>query len=81
MSWQQLYQNAMEESDLDKLRARIAETEWAMLRRLEALGSSDDSERNLIREACNRLLVIKTERLNWPSLDYASKQSQTSETA
>jgi hypothetical protein len=79
MSWQQLYQKALDEHDTGKLRELIADTECAMVRRMEGLGSSDDRERNLIRDACNRLLVVKTERFKWPRLDYAVKQSQTSE--
>jgi hypothetical protein len=71
MGWQPLYQKALEEHDTGKLRELIADTEWAMVRRMEGLGSSDDRERNLIRDACNRLLVIKTERLKWPRIDYA----------
>jgi hypothetical protein len=81
MNWQPLYQKALEEHDTGKLRELIADTEWAMVRRMEGLSNSDDSERNLIRDACNRLLVIKTERLKWPRIDYAVNQSQASETA
>jgi hypothetical protein len=81
MSWQPIYQKALEEHDTEKLSELIADTEWAMLRRLEVLGSSEDGERDLIRDACSRLLVIKTERLKWPRIDYAVNQSQATKTA
>jgi hypothetical protein len=42
MSWRPLYQRALEEHDASKLAELTAQTEWAMVRRMEDIGSSDD---------------------------------------
>jgi hypothetical protein len=66
--WQSVIREALEESDAEKLRAKIAEAESVIFRRLQSIGqdSSEDEERSALREASNTLLTLKREVLKFP---------------
>jgi hypothetical protein len=61
--WQKLYRDAILEADSEKLRDKIAAAETAILRRLEQLEGSPDSEveRGVMENALRALHVLKPE--------------------
>ncbi len=66
--WQVPLEDAIVESDLKKLPARIHAVETLISERLKQLDTSEDggAEREAINTALNILRVIKRERLNFP---------------
>jgi hypothetical protein len=70
LSWQELYQGALLESDKEKLTQLVMAVEEAMFLRAQELSDSkvDDKERTLMADATQKLLIIKTEKLGWPGI-------------
>jgi hypothetical protein len=68
--WQKLYEAACVESDRGKLTDLVSRVEEALLQRVQELSHSADhsDERNAMAHAAENLLVIKTEKLGWPSV-------------
>lgn len=66
--WQIPLEEALEESDLDRLSARVQTVEILIFERLKQLASSTDStaERGAINDALNILRALKSERLAFP---------------
>ena len=65
MLWQELYIACVLETNSEKLKALIHETENAIISRLQTLETSDDEHREIARASAS-LLVLKSERLSWP---------------
>jgi hypothetical protein len=63
--WQELYIACVLETNSEKLKALIHETENAITSRLQTLEASDDEDREIARASAS-LLVLKSERLSWP---------------
>jgi hypothetical protein len=63
--WQELYIACVLETNLEKLKALIHETENAIISRLQTLETPDD-EHGEIARALASLLVLKSERFSWP---------------
>jgi hypothetical protein len=70
-SWQKPLQEAIDESDLQKLPEKLSAAESAIFVRMQELHSSPDGHREseAIRLACRELLKIQTQRLKWPASD------------
>jgi hypothetical protein len=66
--WQSVVQQALVELDPEKLRAKIAEAESTIFRRLQILGEDGgaNAERNALHDASNTLLSLKREVLKFP---------------
>jgi hypothetical protein len=66
--WQKPFQDALSETDKQKLQAKVLLAEWKIYRRLQAISSNGDhlEERSAITDAVNELLVLKFDRLNYP---------------
>lgn len=69
-SWQELYLNALTETDQKKLSELIQAVEGAMFLRWQELANSTDhrEERSEMHVASAALLAIKTHKLGWPLL-------------
>jgi hypothetical protein len=71
-SWEQLYQEAVDEPDINKLTQRVHVAEAAMFYRWQELVESkltaEQKEHQRLQEASAGLLRIKSERLKWPGL-------------
>ena len=67
-SWQKPLQEAIDETDLEKLPERLSAAEGAIFLRMQELTASADGhkESEAIRQACEELLKIQTQRLKWP---------------
>jgi hypothetical protein len=67
-SWQKPLQEAIDESDLQKLAQELSAAETAIfVRMLELVGSPEaGKESEAIRQAGKEILKIQTKRLNWP---------------
>jgi hypothetical protein len=63
--WQELYKACVLETNSEKLKALILETENAIISRLQTLETPDDEHREIARASAS-LLVLKSERLSWP---------------
>jgi hypothetical protein len=63
--WQKLYIACVLETNSEKLKALIHETENAIISRLQTLETPDGEHREIAR-ALASLLVLKSERLSWP---------------
>jgi hypothetical protein len=63
--WQKLYIACVLETNSEKLKALIHETENAIISRLQTLETPDDEHREVARASAS-LLVLKSERLSWP---------------
>jgi len=74
--WQQYYQDALLETDQEKLSERVQSAESAIRLRLRALRTSSDGhfERRTLAEAANRLSALKRETLK-PSTAITKKES------
>ena len=61
-------QEALDESDLQKVAEKLSFAEAAIFVRMQELNESTDGhkESEAIREACKELLKIQTRRLKWP---------------
>ncbi len=70
-SWQQPLQAVIDEVDLQKLPEKLAAAEGAIFVRMQELAVSSDGhkESKAIRQACEELLKIQTQRLKWPIPD------------
>jgi hypothetical protein len=70
--WQKPYQEALLESDNQKLRAKILFAEWKIYQRMEAISTNGDhyQERSEIADALDRLLALKFDRLNYPDWNH-----------
>ena len=64
MLWQELYIACVLETNSEKLKALIHETENAIISRLQTLETPDDEHREIARASAS-LLVLKSERLSW----------------
>ena len=66
--WQSVIHEALEESDAEKLRTKIADAESVIFRRLQSIGQdgSEDEERNALQDAANTLLILKMKVLKFP---------------
>ena len=71
-SWEQLYQEAVDETDINRLTQRVHVAEAAMFYRWQELAESkraaEQKEHQRLQEASEGLLKIKSERLKWPGL-------------
>jgi hypothetical protein len=71
-SWEQLYQEAVDEPDINNLTQRVHAAEAAMFYRWQELAESkrppEKQEHQRLQEASEGLLRIKSERLKWPGL-------------
>jgi hypothetical protein len=65
MLWQELYIACVLETNSEKLKALIHETENAIISRLQTLETPDDEHREMTRASAS-LLVLKSESLSWP---------------
>ena len=65
MLWQELYIACALETNSEKLKALIHETEHAIISRLQTLETTDDEHLEIARASAS-LLVLKGERLSWP---------------
>jgi hypothetical protein len=66
-SWKQSLQNAMQESDAEKLLQLVHATELAIYYRWQELGAEGQpGERQAISDAVNDLWEIKINKLGWP---------------
>jgi len=67
-SWQKPLQEAIEESDLQKLPEKLSAAESAIFVRMQELSASPDGhkESEALRLACKEILKIQTQRLKWP---------------
>lgn len=70
-AWQELYEAACIETNREKLTDLIHRVEEALMQREQELGQSAHhaEERNAMVQASENLLVIKTEKLNWPRIE------------
>jgi hypothetical protein len=75
-AWQKPYEAALGEKDPRKLEELLREAEGAIFERMVAISCSPDAhdEDQAIEEACQRLLVIKTEKLKCPNPFARSKR-------
>ena len=66
-SWQKPLQEAIDETDLQKLPEKLSAAESAIFVRMQELATSSDGrmESEAIRLACREILKIHTERLKW----------------
>jgi hypothetical protein len=72
-SWEQLYQEAVDEPDINNLTQRVHVAEAAMFYRWQELAGSkltaEEQEHQRLQEAADGLLKIKSDELKWPGLD------------
>ena len=71
--WQQPYQDALLELDVENLNQRILDAETAIFLRLQELTPNSDhhEERSALDDAISGLRVLKTKKLGFP--DWRSK--------
>jgi hypothetical protein len=67
-SWRQLYLNAQREKGIDRIKTAVLAAEAAIFERCQEIGDLPDhtEERRQLAEATDELLIIKTQKLNWP---------------
>ena len=67
-SWKEPYQQALKESDEQKLTQLVQAAEYAIVHRLQELENSTDNqeERIEMKNAAADLLAIKIYKLGWP---------------
>lgn len=70
-SWEQPLQEAIDETNLQKLTEKLSAAETAIFQRMQELTVSPNGhhESEAIRLACNEILKIQTQRLKWPAID------------
>ena len=61
--WQKVLLEALVELNRDKLKDKVAEAEGAISLRIQALGPSDQEERQALHDASHILLTLKRETL------------------
>ncbi len=66
--WQKPLQQALDESDLQKVVEKLSVAKAVIFVRMQELNGSTDGhkESEAIREACKELLRIQARRLKWP---------------
>jgi hypothetical protein len=78
-SWEQLYQEAVDEPDINKLTQRVHVAEAAMFYRWQELAESkraaEQHEHQRLQDAAEGLLKIKSDKLKWPGLDFYATAS------
>ncbi len=69
--WQRLLQDAIDETDLQKLPEKLAAAEGAIFLRWQQLTDSHNhyNESEALRLASEELLKLQTQRLKWPLPD------------
>jgi hypothetical protein len=69
--WQRLFEEASVETDREKLKDLINRLEEALMIRGEEIGKSPNyiDERTAMAKASESLLVMMTEKLNWPPIE------------
>jgi hypothetical protein len=71
-SWEQLYQEAVDEPNINNLTQRVHVAEAAMFYRWQELAESKrtpaQQEHRRLQEAAEVLLKIKSDKLKWPGL-------------
>jgi hypothetical protein len=69
-AWQELYEAACVETNREKLTDLIHRTEDALTSRQQELDGRPDQESELreMKAAGQKLLLIKTEKLDWPKI-------------
>jgi hypothetical protein len=67
-SWQNLLQEAANETDSGRLNEKVQAAEAAIFLRLQELSVLPGNQQELeaLQKACEELLEIQTQRLNWP---------------
>jgi hypothetical protein len=70
-SWEQLYQEAVDEPDIDNLTQRVHVAEAAMFYRWQELAPVQQQHQRLLA-AAEGLLKIKGEKFNWPGLEFSA---------
>ena len=75
--WQDIVQDALVEVNPEQLRAKVAEAEEAIFKRLQVLDKTpeNEKERHALQDAANTLLILKREVLKFP--DWGSDHSST----
>jgi hypothetical protein len=73
-SWEQLYQEAVDEPDINRLTQRVHVAEAAMFYRWQELPESEPAqqEHRRLQEAAEALLKIKSGKLKWPGLNFSA---------
>lgn len=73
-SWEQLYQEAVDEPDINNLTQRVHVAEAAMFYRWQEFAGSEpvQQEHQRLLAAAEGLLKIKGEKLKWPGLDFSA---------
>jgi hypothetical protein len=68
--WKQYYESALQELDLAKTEENVHLAEEALFLRWQELAgnSNHHNERNEMKRASDRLLRVKTQRLQWPAI-------------
>jgi hypothetical protein len=68
-AWQNLLQEAANETDPGRLNEKVQEAEVAIFLRLQELSVLPGNQQELeaLQKACEELLEIQTRRLKWPS--------------
>ena len=78
-SWEQLYQEAVDEPDINNLTQRVHVAEAAMFYRWQELAESkrppEQKEHQRLQDAAEGLLKIKSDKLKWPGLDFYATAS------
>jgi hypothetical protein len=66
--WEEPFEAALQETDPQKLTELVPEAEAAIFARILALDTnpSDHEEQKALKDACGRLLDVKTKILKWP---------------
>lgn len=74
-SWEQLYQEAVDEPDINNLTQRVHVAEAAMFYRWQELAESEpvEQEHQRLLEAAEGLLKIKRDKLKWPGLGFSAR--------
>ena|ERR1700722_971857 len=67
-AWQNLLQEAANETDSGRLTGKVHAAEAAIFLRLQELSVSPDNKHEFeaLQKACEELLEIQTQRLKWP---------------
>jgi hypothetical protein len=70
VSWEELYQAALVETNREKLTGLVGELETAIVGRWHELSDSEENDKEwaAIVLAAQQLLNIKTDKLGWPAL-------------
>lgn len=68
LTWKKILQEALVETNSDKLKVKVAEAEATIFQRLQSLGQGPETleERRALQDASNTLLSLKREVLKFP---------------